>query len=115
MALGEVRKVEVLPSFWAASAGASGPMRPWPGGSTRPPRSRSKRQLARLASVRWDLHIGQRQRTTLWTERAYPHRILRWEDGDGGRGELMQTIRVPYWQLQANTDEGVSAEELGIP
>ena len=66
-----------------------------------------------LASVRWDLHIGQRQRT-LWTEKTYPHRILRWEDGDGGRGELMQTIRVPYWQLQANADE-VYRRELGIP
>ena len=43
-----------------------------------------------------------------------PHRILLWEDGDGGRGELMQTIRVPYWQLQANADE-VYRRELGIP
>ena len=31
-----------------------------------------------------------------------------------GRGELMQTIRVPYWQLQANTDE-MYRRELGIP
>ena len=48
------------------------------------------------------------------TEDAYPHRIVRWEDGDGGRGELMQTMRVPYWQLQASEDE-VYRRELGIP
>ena len=47
-------------------------------------------------------------------EKAYPHRIVRWEDGDGGRGELMQTMRVPYWQLQADADE-VYRRELGIP
>ena len=50
----------------------------------------------------------------LMTEDVYPHRILRWEDGDGGRGELMRTIRVPYWQLQAGADE-VYRRELGIP
>ena len=48
------------------------------------------------------------------TEDAYPHRILCWEDSDGGRGELMQTMRVSYWQLQANADE-VYRRELGIP
>ena len=42
------------------------------------------------------------------------NRILRWEDGDGGRGALMRTMRVPYWQLQANADE-VYRRELGIP
>ena len=31
-----------------------------------------------------------------------------------GRGELMRTIRVPYWQLQADADE-VYRRELGIP
>ena len=31
-----------------------------------------------------------------------------------GRGELMQTIRVPYWQLQSDADE-VYRRELSIP
>ena len=48
----------------------------------------------------------------LMTEDAYPP--VRWEDSDGGRGELMRTIRVPYWQLQADADE-VYRRELGIP
>ena len=48
------------------------------------------------------------------TEDVYPHRILRWEDSAGRRGELIQTMRVPYWQLQANADK-VYRRELGIP
>ena len=104
MALGEVRAVEVLPSFWQLRQ-AHQPHAVVAG--------RIHKAAEEQASVRWDLHIGLRQRT-LWTEKAYPHRILRWEDGDGGRGELMRTLRVPYWQLQANADE-VYRQELGIP
>ena len=108
MALGEVREVEVLPSFWQLRqahqphAVVSGRIH-----------KAAETAAGALASVRWDLHIGQRQRT-LWTEKTYPHRILRWEDSTGGRGELMRTIRVPYWELQANADE-VYRRELGIP
>lgn len=105
MAVGEERALEVLPSFWQLR-------------QAHQPHATVAGRIRKVAeedaaSVRWELHIGQRQRT-LWTETAYPHRILRWEDGDGGRGELMQTIRVPYWQLQANADE-VYRRELGIP
>ena len=66
-----------------------------------------------LAAVPWTVEVGERMRM-LWTEKAYPHRILKWEDGDGGRGELVRTIRVPYWELNGNGDE-VYRWELGVP
>ena len=112
MDLGEVREVEVLPSFWQLRQ-AHQPHATVAGRIHKAAEEQIETAAGALASMRWELRIGQRQRT-LWTERAYPHRILRWEDGDGGRGELMQTIRVPYWQLQANADE-VYRRELGIP
>ena len=49
-----------------------------------------------------------------WVEVGYPRRILKWEHSDGGSGELMKTIRVPYWRLHANADE-VYRGELGLP
>ena len=112
MALGEVREVEMLPSFWQLRQ-VHQPHATVAGRIHKAAEEQIEVGTGALASVRWELRIGQRQRT-LWTEKAYPHRILRWEDSDGGRGELMQTIRVPYWQLQAHADE-VYRRELGIP
>ena len=112
MDLGEVREVEMLPSFWQLRQ-AHQPHATAGGRIHKVAEEQVETATGALASVRWELHIGQRQRT-LWTETAYPHRILRWEDGDGGRGELMRTMRVPYWQLQADADE-LYRRELGIP
>ena len=112
MALGEVRELTVLPSFWQLRQ-AHRPHALASGRLHKAADEQIQTAAGALASVRWELHIGPRQ-PTLWTEKAYPHRILRWEDGAGGRGELLRTIRVPYWQLQANADE-VYRRELGIP
>ena len=111
MALGEVRELAVLPSFWQLRQ-AHQPHATVPGRIHKVAEEPIETAAGALVSVRWELYIGQRQRT-LWTEQAYPHRILRWEDSDGGRGELMRTIRVPYWQLQDGADE-VYRRELGI-
>ncbi len=51
---------------------------------------------------------------TVWVETAQPHRILAWKDADGGRGELLKTLRLPYWQLHGNADL-VYRDSLGIP
>ena len=112
MALGEVQKLEVLPSFWQLRQ-AHQPHATASGRIHKAAEEQIQTAAGARASVRWELHIGPRQRT-LWTEKAYPHRILRWEDGAGGRGELVRTIRVPYWQLQANADE-IYRRELDIP
>jgi hypothetical protein len=60
-----------------------------------------------------------------WIERAYPHRVLKWDwtpprdgasrmgaDGADG-GELTGSKRLPYWQLHANGDER-HLRELGL-
>ena len=109
---GEVREMEILPSLWSFR------MTHRPHEIVAGRVQKGAVELVEiagdtLAAVRWEWSIGLRQRT-LWTEKAYPHRILKWEDGDGGSGEVMRTIRVPYWQLQANRDE-VYRRELSIP
>tara|TARA_B100000902_G_C27235635_1_gene877252 strand:- start:390 stop:1289 length:900 start_codon:yes stop_codon:yes gene_type:complete len=37
-----------------------------------------------------------------WIEQEYPHRILAWEFSDGGRGRLIETLRLSYWELNNN-------------
>lgn len=41
---------------------------------------------------------------TWQVEAAPPHRIVRWESSDGEVGELVATIRAPYWQLHGEVD-----------
>jgi len=62
---------------------------------------------------RWTWQAGNRKET-YWVEKAYPHRILKWNSTDGSRGELIKTLRVPYWSLHGNEDVPYR-EQLGIP
>ena len=64
-------------------------------------------------AVPWTWSYGQRQKT-VWVDTEYPHRILRWQDSSGASGELLASVRRPYWNLQSLEDEGFRAE-LGIP
>ena len=51
-----------------------------------------------------------------WIEEAHPHRIIRWQWGPGPAaetGELTGTVRVKYWQLNGNGNEGY-LDELGL-
>lgn len=111
MAIGEERAMAMLPSLWSLRmahqrhAIVEGRVRK--GGVEMVEVAGDS-----LAAIGWVWTVADRQRK-LWTERAYPHRILQWEDSDGGRGELLRTIRVPYWELHGNGDE-VYRRELGI-
>ena len=112
MEVGETREIAILPSLWylrqthrphALVAGAIG---------------KGEAETLEIGdttyeAVPWRLVLGARART-VWTEVAYPHRILKWEDSDGGSGEWVKTIRMPYWQLQGTSDE-FYRRELGIP
>ncbi|MCC7264405.1 MAG: hypothetical protein IT369_17985 [Candidatus Latescibacteria bacterium] len=66
-----------------------------------------------LAACSWTLEAGGITKT-FWVETEYPHRILGWEDSQGGRGELLVTVREPYWQLNHNADAGWR-QRLQIP
>lgn len=111
MAAGEERKIDLLPSLWsfrlahrshelvnavlrkgnAVAVAVAG---------------------AEVEAVSWSWGWDGFEKT-VWVEKAYPHRILRWEDSAGGRGELIETVREPYWSLKGNADR-VYREKLGI-
>ena len=69
----------------------------------------------RMEAIPWRWHAADAGvDKTVWVESVQPHRILAWKDGAGGRGELLKTARVPYWQLHDNADV-VYRDSLSIP
>lgn len=112
MAAGEEKQLVLLPSLWSFRVKHQSR-------STVPARL-AKGQLGKfgaegqsLAAFPWTLEAAGRTKT-IWVEAAYPHRILGWEDSQGGRGELLVTVREPYWQLNHNADAGWR-QQLKLP
>ncbi len=112
MAAGEERRIALLPSLWnfrmqhRARAIEQARL--------------AKGQEAQIeaggqscAAFPWTWETGGMKKT-VWVEKAYPHRILSWEDTEGGRGELLVTVREPYWTQNHNRDL-VWREKLKIP
>jgi hypothetical protein len=50
---------------------------------------------------------------TWQVEVASPHRIVRWTTSDGELGELVASVRAPYWDLHSERDEP-RLGELGL-
>ncbi len=112
MAEGEQKEVMLLPSLWYLRAQHA---------SRELVEARLSKGYAvqipvgeqALEAIPWKWELEGRHKT-VWVEKIHPHRILAWEDSQGGRGELLETLREPYWRLQRTADE-VFRERLGIP
>lgn len=50
---------------------------------------------------------------TFWVEKAFPHRIIKWEKSNGERAVLIASERIKYWELNG---EGMEShlEKLGL-
>ena len=64
-------------------------------------------------AIPWRVAAGDWSKT-IWVEKSYPHRILKWEGASDGSGELIVTIREPYWRQKTAKDE-IFRKRLGIP
>ena len=51
--------------------------------------------------------------TTYDVEKAAPRRVLSWKTKDGDEARLLETARLPYWQLNGPGDE-THLKELGL-
>jgi hypothetical protein len=112
MKAGEERKIDLLPSLWSFRLAHR------PHGLVRAVLRKGNATTvgvgeAAMEAVPWSWGWDGFEKTA-WVEKAYPHRILRWEDSSGGKGELIETVREPYWSLKRNADRGYR-ERLGIP
>ena len=109
---GETRSLTMLPSLWTFRQRHE-PRALVPATITKGASEEIAVAGEELAAIRWSWDYGNGP-TVTWVEEAAPHRILAWRDAAGGAAELMRTIRVPYWSLNANADESYR-EQLGIP
>lgn len=112
MSEGEEKQLVLLPSLWSFRIKHQGR-------STVPARLAKGKEAQfsaggqSLAAFPWTLEAAGTTKT-IWVEQAYPHRILAWEDSQGGRGELLVTVREPYWQLNHSADAGWR-QQLKLP
>ena len=109
---GESRNVMLLPGLWELR------LRHRPRELVEAVLSKGRRGPAEVQgrsfeAVPWTWSYGKRQKT-VWVDAEYPHRILRWRDSSGASGELLASVRRPYWSLQSLEDEAFRAE-LGLP
>jgi hypothetical protein len=111
MAAGQRRELQILPSAWFLRA-AHKPAGFQPGWIIKEEGEALKATNGAASTWRWTWQAGNRKET-YWVEKAYPRRIIKWSSSDGGKGEIMKTLRVPYWQLHGNNDLSYR-EQLGI-
>lgn len=114
MGAGEHRAITLLPSLWHFR------VRHAPRALVEASLSKGEAEVLTVAgepmeAIAWRWHaVDAEIDKTVWVETAQPHRILAWKDAVGGRGELLKTVRLPYWQLHANADL-VYRDSLGLP
>ena len=113
MEAGESRSITLLPGLWQLRT-AHRPRQLVQGTLTKGEEEQFSTEGGTLAAIPWSWDYEGRGGRTVWVEAAYPHTILGWRDGNGDRGDLITTIRVPYWKLHNNADE-FYREILKIP
>lgn len=112
MEQGEERRVPLMPSLWQFR------LKHGPRALVQATLAKGNEQQIEVGgrsvlAVPWRWEVRQRQRL-VWVEKAYPHRILAWEDNQGGRGELLNTMRQPYWNLK-RLEDAAFRTRLGLP
>jgi hypothetical protein len=102
LAPGQRQTLEILPSAWITRS-LHQEVKFEPGSILKEEGESVTAMGSEFPTWRFTWQVGARSET-YWTERAYPHRILKWSSSDGGGGVLKQSLRVPYWQLHASQD-----------
>ncbi len=109
---GQKRELHILPSSWALRA-AHREIAFQPGWIIKEEGEVLKTAAGESPSWHWTWQVGDRTET-YWIEKNYPHRILKWNSSDGGKGDLVKSVRLPYWQLHNNADLPYR-DQLGVP
>ena len=104
MAEGEEQQLVLLPSLWDLRLQHQG-LATVPAHLTKGKETQVAIGGQTQAAIPWTWETSGAKKT-VWVEKAYPHRLLSWEDSQGGKGELLVTVREPYWQLNHNADAG---------
>lgn len=112
LAPGESKEMELYPSLWELRK----IHRSLDSGTVSVTKGKARPYDA-LGSVHsafpWSFTVAGRA-LTIYVEAEGAHRILGWEDSRGGRGRLVASERLPYWQLHDNDDAEVRSR-FGLP
>lgn len=109
---GEKRQVQMLPSMWH-SRSRHVQLEFQPGWIQKDSGEPLDFEGQARETWKWTWQVAEGT-TTVWVEKEYPHRILRWQTSDGGEGRIKKSVRLPYWKLNGNDDLHYRYE-LGIP
>lgn len=70
------------------------------------PATLQRSDTSRLGRPAFRYHLSYlRYSRTFVIEKAYPHRVLAWQDAEGEDLQLQHTERLPYWSLHRRQDE----------
>ncbi len=110
---GERRQITLLPSLWhfRTSHRTRGLE---PATLTKGPIEEVEHAGATSPAIHWTWELESGRAKSVWVEEAYPHRILAWKDSEGTSGQLVKTIRVPYWRLH-DVEHEFHRDELSLP
>lgn len=97
----------IVPTLWGVRR-AHEPMRAVSATITRSDADDGETPVTRFVLEREGL------RRTYDVERAAPHRVLSWQSSDGEDVHILETARLPYWQLNDPGNETYRAA-LGLP
>ncbi len=109
--VGEKREIKILPSLWQLRAGhvKAAFKKGW---IQKEEAGQIEALDSQIDAWKWTWKIDDRTET--WcVEKAAPSRILKFSSSDGTRGEIMKSVRLPYWQLHDNDDLHYRSE-LGV-
>lgn len=109
---GETRQVRLLSSLWSFRV-KHRPHRLVDARLTKGPTASKTVSGTEYRAVPWTWSTEGGTKT-VWVEDTHPRRILAWQDSEGGSGELVKSIREPYWRLNSNAD-AIFRERLEIP
>ncbi|MGH7494098.1 MAG: hypothetical protein ACREOO_17115 [bacterium] len=109
---GQRRELQILPAAWSLRA-THREIAFQPGWILKEEGEDLKVAAGISPTWRWTWQVRDRTET-YWVEKAYPRRILKWISSDGGKGEVIKSLRLPYWQLHNNADVKYR-EELVLP
>ena len=110
---GKTRKVKLLPSVYYGRLSHK-PLE-WEDAdiSRRPGVEKVEVPAGKFDAIVYEIKTSSGRAGTFFVEKAYPHRILRWEMPPDVSGELTGSARLEYWKLNKKGDESY-LKEIGL-
>ncbi|MCA9728220.1 MAG: hypothetical protein KC729_11095 [Candidatus Eisenbacteria bacterium] len=102
LAEGESRPLQLIPSLWELRKTHT-KIAARDARISKGRREKFRTPLGEFDAIPWSWQIEDRT-VAVWVEASGAHRILGWEDSQGGHARLVASVRTPYWVAHGNAD-----------